>query len=218
MYKEAMRIEQERAALQGKLDQLHARLEHIKGALFAPRAGVSLPGTDSRKPVTTKAAPAVKKARTARGALKQRILEALSAAGKEGIRVRDLAVSIGSKPAALHSWFQFARKNISAIRKAGKGRYRLVGPLPKPAAAATKPKSAGKPARAARKSSRIPRGRLSDAVHAALQGAGEAGAGIADLAKTVGTNPRNLYVWFATTGKKFKAIRKVSPGHYCLRS
>ena len=211
-----MTLERQRAALQGKLDQLHARLDHIKGALFSPHGSASAPGSVKVKAVAGKAAPAVKKVRKERGALKQQILEALAAAGKDGIRVRDLAVAIGSKSAALHSWFQFARKSIRAIRKAGKGRYRLVGALPKTAAAAVKPKAAAKPARASRKSSGAPRGHLSDAVHAALLAAGKDGARIGDLAKTIGVNPRNLFVWFATTGKKFKTIKKIAPGHYCL--
>ena len=217
LYKEAMTLEHERAALQGKLDQLHARLSHIKGALFSQGGSTSAPAAVKVKAIPSKAAPAVKKVRKERGALKQQILEALAAAGKAGIRVRDLAASIGSKSAALHSWFQFARKSIRAIRKAGKGRYRLVGALPKTAPAAAKPKAAAKPARASRKFSGVRRGHLSDAVHAALQAAGKDGARIGDLAKKIDVNPRNLFVWFATTGKKFKAIKKVAPGHYCLQ-
>lgn len=218
LYKEAMNLERERAALQGTLDQLHARLAHIKGALFSTGGSASVPLSGKVKAVPNKVAPAGKKVRTERGALKQRILEALAAAGKAGIRVRDLAVSIGSKPETLHSWFQFARKSIRAIRKAGKGRYRLVGALPKTATAAAKPKAAAKPARASRKSSGTQRGQLSDAIHTALQTAGNGGARVGDLAKTFGINPRNLFVWFATTGKKFKAIKKVAPGHYRLQS
>lgn len=220
--KEAMDLERERAALQGQLDQLHARLDHIKGALFSSGLSPSAPLSGKVKAVAAKAAPVLSKVRAKRGALKQRILEALAVAGKDGIRVRDLAASIGSKPAALHSWFQFARKNIRAIRKAGMGRYRLVGALPKQAPAASpataKPKAAAKPPRASRKSQGTPRGHLSDAIHAALQAAGKGGARVGDMAKKFGINPRNLFVWFATTGKKFKAIKKVAPGHYCLQS
>lgn len=217
LYKEAMNLERERAALQGKLDQLHARLDHIKGSLFSSGGGASAPVSVKVKAVASKAAPAVKKVRAKRGALKQRILEALAAAGKEGIRVRDLAVTIGSKSAALHSWFQFARKHIPGIRKAGKARYRLVGALPKAAPAAEPAAAKPKAARASRKSPGSQRGQLSDAVHAALQAAGKDGARVGDLAKQIGINPRNLFVWFATTGKQYKAIKKVAPGHYRLQ-
>lgn len=218
LYKEAMSIENERASLQGKLDRLHARLETIKSALFTAGATVAAPAAAKAKPVAAKAAPAGKQPRAGRGELKQRILEALAAAGKAGIRVRDLAVSIGSKPEALHSWFQFARKNISTIRKAGKGRYRLVGSVTPPApAAAPKAQAAPKKARGKKKSSGTQRGQLSAAVQSALQAAGKEGVRVGDLAKKIGMNPRNLFVWFATTGKKFKAIKKIGPGHYALQ-
>ncbi len=216
LYKEAMTIEHERAALQGKLDQLHARLDLIKGALFSTTADAA---TWARGKVKMSAvAPAGKKVRLARGELRQRVLKALAAAGKEGMRVRDLAVSIGTKAATLHSWFQFARKNICGIRKAGMGRYRLNGALPAAIPAGPTTKAATKSVPAMRKSSRVPRGRLSDAVHAALQAAGKDGALIRDMAKTIGVNPRNLFVWFATTGKKFKSIQKIGPGFYRMQS
>ena len=217
LYKEAMAIEHERAALQAKLDQLHSRIERINAALFSASAAAPATATVKSKVGAPASRPVYsgKKPRAARGELKQRILEALAAAGDAGIRVRDLAVSIGSKPAALHSWFQFARKSIKAIRKAGKGRYRLAGALPEAApASAAKPK----PAKAGRKSSgKKQRGHLSESVQAALKSAGNDGIRVGDLAKSLGINPRNLFVWFATTGKKFKAIKKVSPGHYRLQ-
>ncbi|MEO6741896.1 MAG: hypothetical protein ABIP20_16755 [Chthoniobacteraceae bacterium] len=216
LYKEAMAIEHERAALQAKLDQLHTRIEHISAALFSASAAApatatvkSKGGASSGRPVSSG-----KKPRAARGELKQRILEALAAAGNAGVRVRDLAVSIGSKPAALHSWFQFARKSIKAVRKAGTGRYRLVGALPD---AAPAPAAKLRPAKAGTKTSGKQRGHLSESVHAALKSAGKDGIRVGDLAKSLGINPRNLFVWFATTGKKFKAIKKASPGHYRLQ-
>lgn len=209
LYKEAMSIEHERAALQSKLDQLQSRLQQIQALLFTSGGNGSAPSA-----ANVKVARGGTKPRAARGELKARILDALAAAGNEGIRVRDLAATIGSKASALHSWFQFARKTVPAIRKAGKGRYRLVGPLR--AAAAAQPKAPK--ARAAKKSGGKQRGQVSVAIQSALQAAGNDGAKVADLAKTLGINPRNLYVWFATTGRKFKAIKKVSPGHYRLQS
>jgi transposase-like protein len=217
LYKEAMLIEQERAALQAKLDQLHTRLQHIQGSLFSAGNTAAAPAAGKAKAATAHASPSAAKPRAGRGELKGRILDALAAAGNEGIRVRDLAITIGSKPAALHSWFQFARKSIPSIRKAGKGRYRLVGSVSGKAPAA-KPEAAAKPARAAKKTSGKQRGQVSIAVQAALQAAGKEGAKISDLARTLDLNPRNLFVWFATTGKKFKAIKKVGPGHYRLQS
>ena len=221
LYKEAMAIEHERAALQVKIDQLQARLENINRALFSAAGAMISPAVSKAKGVAAAGhlASAGQKPRAGRGELKRRILDALAAAGNAGIRVRDLANSLGSKPGAIHSWFQFARKNIKAIRKAGKGRYRLVGAVPQaapaPDAAAT-PKAAAKAPKAAKKSSGKPRGYLTTAVQEALKTAGKDGVRINELAKTLDVNPRNLFVWFATTGKKFKAIKKTGPGQYRL--
>ena len=211
LYKEAIAIEQERTALQSKLDQLQARLEQLQSSLF------SATGSAPARSAIKAPAPAAtaRKPRAGRGELKQQILDALTAAGDAGLGVQELAASLGTKSAALHSWFQFARKSIKGVRKAGRGRYRLVG-APPAAFAAAKAKPA-KVAKAGRKPARQQRGSVSIAVQAGLKSAGSKGIHVADLAKSLGMNPRNLFVWFATTGKKFKAIKKVSPGHYRLK-
>lgn len=216
-----MAIEHERAALQSKIDRLQMRLQNINASLFSTSGTTSAPTATKVRTSGAVSRPASsgKKPRAARGDLKQRIFEALAAAGEAGVRVRDLANSIGARPAALHSWFQFARKSIKAIRKAGKGRYRLVGSVPQQAVPESpKAKTSAKPAKGARKSAGKQRGHLSAAVEDALKAAGKDGISVGDLATTLAVNPRNLFVWFATTGKKNKAIRKVSPGHYRLQS
>lgn len=216
-----MAIEHERAALQSKIDRLQMRLENINASLFSTSGTTSAPTAMKVRTSGAVSRPASsgKKPRAARGELKQRIFEALAAAGEAGIRVRDLAKSIGATPSALHSWFQFARKSIKAIRKAGTGRYRLVGSVPQqPAPEGPKAKASAKPAKGARQSAGKQRGHLSTAVQDALKAAGKDGVSVGDLARTLAVNPRNLFVWFATTGKKNKTIRKVSPGHYCIKS
>lgn len=209
LYKEAIAIEQERAALQSKLDQLQSRLASLSGSL------ISKTGTTPAQAAIKASAPAgsARKPRAGRGELKQRILAALAAAGDAGMAVRDLATRLGAKSSALHSWFQFARKSIKGVRKAGRGRYRLVGAAPATAPAAPKAKLA----KAGPKPARQQRGYLSVAIQEALKSAGKDGIGVRDLAKSLGLDPRNLFVWFSTTGKKLKAIKKVSPGHYRLQ-
>jgi hypothetical protein len=216
LFQEAMNIEQERAALQDRLDQMLSRLSSIKGVLSSGGGSATALGVKPIQAVAAKAAPVARPRRAARGELKQRIFQTLAAAGKVGMRVRDLAVTLGSKPEALHSWFQFARKNIPAIRKAGKGRYRYVGPAPKTVPTPAKPKAIAKAARKPGKSSGNERGQLAARIQAALKAAGKVGVRVGDLAKAFAMNPRNLFVWFSTTGRKFKAIKKVAPGHYRL--
>ena len=209
LYKEAIAIEQERTALQSKVDQLQSRLASLSDSL------ISKGGTAPAQTVFKSAAPARPAAspRAQHGELKQRILGALAAAGDAGMAVRDLATALGAKSSALHSWFQFARKSIKGVRKAGRGRYRFVGAAPAAAPAAPQAKLA----KAGRKPARPPRGYLSVAIQAALKAAGKDGMGVHDLAKSLGLDPRNLFVWFSTAGKKLKAIKKVSPGHYRLQ-
>ena len=63
---------------------------------------------------------------------------------------------------------------------------------------------------------RASRGGLGAKVLKALEAAGDAGVKVADLAKSLKVNGTNLHVWFATTGKKNPAIKKVGKGHYKL--
>jgi transposase-like protein len=201
LLKEAMSIEIERAALQSKLDGMVARLNEIRDAVFSGQVGaVAAPSA-----VKGKAVPQD-------GPLKQRILAALAAAGSAGMRVKDLAVAIASKPATLHSWFQFARKSVPAVRKVGPGRYRLVGPVPIPSAAAPVGRSK-KPTF----SKLNKRGELTESILGALKAAGSKGVAVSEMSKRFNVNPRNMFVWFSTTAKKFKEIKKIGPGLYCIK-
>lgn len=78
-------------------------------------------------------------------------------------------------------------------------------------------KRRGRPAKKAPKAAnRGPRGALGKSILQALESAGSVGVKVADLAKTLKINGTNIHVWFATTGKKNKAIKKVGKGHYAL--
>jgi hypothetical protein len=90
-------------------------------------------------------------------------------------------------------------------------------PKTKKAAVATKAPKASKkaPAKVA-SAKRGPKGGLGKKVVAALEAAGEDGVKVVDLAKKLKVKLVNLHVWFATTGKKNPAIKKVGKGHYKL--
>lgn len=60
------------------------------------------------------------------------------------------------------------------------------------------------------------RGAVKDSVIAALKEAGEKGIGVKELSLKLGIKNSNLHVWFATTGKTIKGLRKVGPGQYAL--
>jgi len=64
---------------------------------------------------------------------------------------------------------------------------------------------------------RSPRGGMGKKVLKALEAAGDAGVKVAELAKTLKVKGPNIHVWFATTGKKNKGIKKIGKGHYQLK-
>lgn len=76
----------------------------------------------------------------------------------------------------------------------------------------------GKTAKTAKKTTkRGSRVNLGTKVLSALEAAGDAGVKVADLAEKLRVKGTNLHVWFGTTGKKNKAIKKVGKGHYRLQ-
>lgn len=81
-----------------------------------------------------------------------------------------------------------------------------------------RPAAKGKTSQTAKKTTkRGSRGNLGTKVLSALEAAGDAGVNIADLAEKLRVKGTNLHVWFGTTGKKNKAIKKVGKGHYRLK-
>jgi hypothetical protein len=97
-----------------------------------------------------------------------------------------------------------ARAKISARMKARwakrKGRGRMSGP----AGVKAKGRSSGAP--------------LKDRIVGALKVAGKSGATVKDIAKKLGKSYGNISVWFHTTGKGIKEIKKVAPGKFAWAS
>jgi hypothetical protein len=179
--------------------------------------------------------------RAQRGALKEQIVGALNTAGAAGVLVTELAKALGMKPVNIHSWFHSSTKRYPQIRKLKGGHYRLEGKLegaaaPAGRAKATAPKgnsakptgtngnstpaSNGRTPVAARKGAQSNgrRGALSEKVLGELRKAGAKGVSVRDIANRIGANSRNIYIWFATTGKKNAAVKKVGPAQYRLVS
>ena len=212
LYREAMQLESDRERLQLEIARVSSRLAKLQNQLFTATApleeSVAIDESVAITPVRSK-----RKGRARRGELTAQIREALSEAGTSGVRVQDLAETLGVKPANIHAWFQNAAKRIPQIKKIGRGQYRLDGAVAaKPAAESPVKAAKGKPAGKRGKGGK--RGALAAQIEKLLKGAGSAGTTIKDLAAMTGVKYRNLSVWFSTTGKKNKAIKKVGPGHY----
>jgi hypothetical protein len=59
-----------------------------------------------------------------------------------------------------------------------------------------------------------PRGGLKGRIIRGLRAAGDKGVMVKDLAGKLGKSYGNISVWFHTTGKRIKEIKKVAPGKY----
>ena len=224
-------LEERRANLQGELAQLDSQLESLRGRLGSG-SPISTSRATSSAPAQKSAAKATRRgAKAGRGELKSQIFSALEKAGSSGIRVMDLAKSLGSKPANIYAWFHAAVKRYPTIKKVGNAQYRLVGSAPSAAPAKAKPAKRGRPGRprkaaAQTKAAAQPkakgkrgggrRGALREKILASLKQAGSSGVRIKDLAKSLNVPNRNLQVWFATTGKKTPGVKKIAPGTFKL--
>lgn len=93
--------------------------------------------------------------------------------------------------------------------KRGPGRPRKVD------AGLAAPKTAPAKGPAAKKGGRV-RGQLAEKITATLKAAGSSGITIKDLCDKLKLPYRNVQVWFATTGKKNPAIKKIAPATYRL--
>lgn len=209
-----MSLEEKRGLLQAQLDGILLRLSEIKTELFDGDGYVrSASGSTTSIARTTSG-------RSPRGALKVQILRALTAAGSSGVKVKDLAATLGVKAANIHSWFQTSGKRVTAIKKIGEARYRLEGALTQSELDGPAKKSRGIKKSGGRKRSTRPlskRGELASGIVAALKEAGSAGITVRELATKLGVKKyKNLFIWFATTGKKNKAIKKIGTARYII--
>lgn len=234
-----MSLEEKRITLQQQLDTLHEQMSELRDQLFSGDSPIAT----ARKSTATAAAkkpsqrngerPRIGQVqRTGRGALKDRIVAALESAGTSGVRVKELAQELSTKPVNIHSWFHSAMKRYPAIKKISGGHYRLEGKIASSSSAAqtaTAPKQTktratstatrGKSTRAGKRTAGpSKRGELSARILSEMDQAGARGINVRDLAEKLGANYKNIYIWFATTGKKNPKIKKLGKAQYRLES
>jgi DNA invertase Pin-like site-specific DNA recombinase len=75
-------------------------------------------------------------------------------------------------------------------------------------AAPTRGRKRGRPAK------RRPRGQIKEKIIGLVKGAGKDGITVREAARRLGVNAQRMYVWFGSTGKKVKQIKKTAPGTY----
>ena len=97
-----------------------------------------------------------------------------------------------------------ARARISARMKARWAKRKGTKRVAKPVAAKGKGRSPGAP--------------MKEQIVGTLKSAGKFGATVKDLAAKLGKSYGNISVWFHTTGKGIKEIKKVGPGKFAWAS
>jgi hypothetical protein len=121
-------IEQKEALTQ-QIVEINDELEAIESGAPEP-ARVTSP-TPQAAAATKAAAPAApvksptkrRAGRTVRGTLKERVSEELKSAGKQGLKVKDLATRLGTGYGNITTFFQTTGQNIKEIKKVGPAQF-----------------------------------------------------------------------------------------------
>ena len=61
------------------------------------------------------------------GALKDAVIGLVTAGGKAGVTVEEIAAKLGVKAPGIHVWFSTTGKKVKQIKKIGRGKYAWVG-------------------------------------------------------------------------------------------
>jgi len=94
---------------------LEAKLSQIKSAIDAMASG-----TNPKANVPSKRGPRRGRRRVS---LKDSILKALEIAGKDGLSVKDLAISLKANPGSVSVWFYTTGKKVKGLKKIGPAKY-----------------------------------------------------------------------------------------------
>ena len=212
--KEMLALEEKRAALQGQLDAINQRLSALKdfiiagGSATTASSSIALPAARGRgrPPGSTNQSKV-----PGQGTYREYIMAALQAAGSVGVRVKDLALAMKTKPVNIHSWFHSNLKRIPSIVKIRGGHYRAATGAQSSAPAANFPPVS----KLGKRGKGVKRGAVTATILDNLKAAGATGVKIGELADKMGAKYKNIYIWFATTGKKY-GIKRIAPATYRL--
>jgi hypothetical protein len=204
--KEMIALEEKRITLQDQLNAIEQRVSALRSSVIAGRASTAA-STTTLSATGAKGSPSGK----GTGTYRDYIMAALESAGSVGLRVKDLAIALKTKPVNIHSWFHSNLKRIPSIVKVSGGHYRIAGGSRPANVTPSAPKTR-------KKRTGTKRGALTASILENLRAAGARGIKIADLADKLGANYKNIYIWFATTGKKHTGIKRIAPATFRLTS
>ncbi len=113
--------------LSERKEALMAQIQNIDREMLALQNKHEVPASDGgkRAPVTVSRAPASRRQRAPRGALKEKILKALRGAAKKGLTIAELSKRLGVPSANLYVWFNGTGRNVRGVKKIGVAKYQL---------------------------------------------------------------------------------------------
>jgi hypothetical protein len=119
--KQLVRLSERKEALMAQIQDVDREMVRLQSKFGAPTLN---PGR--RAPVTISRSPQASGGRRAkRGALKEKILRALRAAGAKGATISQLSSKLGVRSANLYVWFNGTGRNVRGLKKVGTAKYRL---------------------------------------------------------------------------------------------
>ena len=130
--KELSRIQkliEQKEALAQQIVEINSELEAIESGAPEP---ARVAGPTPRAAAAPKSAPAAepimprkkrRAGRTVRGTLKERVSEELKSAGKQGLKVADLAARLGTGYGNITTFFQTTGQKITEIKKVGPAQF-----------------------------------------------------------------------------------------------
>jgi hypothetical protein len=120
--RQLVKLSQRKEALMAQIQEIDREMVRVQSKFGVPSRNPAL-----RAPVTVscpQSRPSRGK-RAKRGALKEKILRALRAAGSRGATIHELSGKLGVRNANLYVWFNGTGKNVPGLKKIGTAKYRL---------------------------------------------------------------------------------------------
>jgi hypothetical protein len=117
--KQLVKLSERKEALMAQIQEIDREMARVQGKFGVPTRREEQPAR-----VTVSGTPQGR-ARTQRGALKEKIVRVLRSAGRQGATIRDLSNKLKVPSANLYVWFNGTGKNVRGIKKIGVAKYRL---------------------------------------------------------------------------------------------
>jgi hypothetical protein len=121
--KKLVKLSERREGLIAQIQEIDRQMIRVQS-----RFGISAQERPHRAAVTiSNTGRRLNRRRTKRGALKEKIFQALRAAGRKGMTVRELSARVRAPSANIRVWFNDVGKDVRGIQKIGVAKYRLNG-------------------------------------------------------------------------------------------